>query len=82
MAVLLAFCVLLGLGAFDPAAAGDASFWVVFGGFLVGLAYGLPQSAAELGTLRRGALLRPQPRAYVLAKAAVLIPPLARRGRR
>jgi ABC-type multidrug transport system ATPase subunit len=76
MAVLLAFLVLLGLGAFDPARPG-ASFWAVFGGFFVGLAYGLPQIRPELGTLRAERFCGLSPGAYVLAKAAVLVPPLA-----
>jgi ABC-type multidrug transport system ATPase subunit len=76
IAVLLAFLVLLGLGAFDPARPG-ASFWAVFGGFFVGLAYGLPQIRPELGTLRAERFCGLSPGAYVLAKAAVLIPPLA-----
>ena len=76
VAVLLAFLVLLGLGAFDPARPG-ASFWAVFGGFFVGLAYGLPQIRPELGTLRAERFCGLSPGAYVLAKAAVLVPPLA-----
>jgi len=76
VAVLLAFLVLLGLGAFDPARPG-ASFWAVFGGFFVGLAYGLPQIRPELGTLRAERFWGLSPGAYVLAKAAVLAAPLA-----
>jgi ABC-type multidrug transport system ATPase subunit len=76
VAVLLAFLVLLGLGAFDPARPG-ASFWAVFGGFFVGLAYGLPQIKPELGMLRAERFWGLSPGAYVLAKAAVLVPPLA-----
>ena len=76
VAVLLAFLVLLGLGAFDPARPG-ASFWAVFGGFFVGLAYGLPQIRPELGTLGAERFCGLSPGAYVLAKAAVLVPPLA-----
>ena len=76
VAVLLALLVLLGLGAFDPARPGP-SFWAVFGGFFVGLAYGLPQIRPELGTLRAERFSGLSPGAYVLAKAAVLVPPLA-----
>ena len=76
VAVLLALLVLLGLGAFDPARPGP-SFWMVFGGFFVGLAYGLPQIRPELGTLRAERFSGLSPGAYVLAKAAVLVPPLA-----
>jgi ABC transport system ATP-binding/permease protein len=76
VAVLLAFLVLLGLGAFDPARPG-ASFWAVFGGFFVGLAYGLPQIRPELGTLRAERFCGLSAGAYVLAKSAVLVPLLA-----
>jgi hypothetical protein len=76
VAVLLAFAVLFGLGAFDPARPGPA-FWMVFGGLLVGLAYGLPQVHHERGTLRAERFLGLSSAAYVLAKAAVLVPVLA-----
>jgi ABC-type multidrug transport system ATPase subunit len=76
VAVLLAFAVLFGLGAFDPARPGPA-FWVVFGGLLVGLAYGLPQVHHERGTLRAERFSGLRSSAYVLAKVAVLIPVVA-----
>jgi len=76
VAVLLAFVVLLGLGALDPARPGGA-FWAVFGGFFVGLAYGVPQIRPEVGALRAERFSGLSPGAYVLAKAAVLMPPLA-----
>jgi ABC-type multidrug transport system ATPase subunit len=76
VAVLFAFAVLFGLGAFDAARPGSA-FWVVFGGFLVGLAYGLPQVHHELGALRAERFSGLNCAAYVLAKVAVLIPVLA-----
>jgi ABC-type multidrug transport system ATPase subunit len=75
-AVLLAFLVLLGLGALDPARPGGA-FWAVFGGFFVGLAYGVPQIRSEVGALRAERFSGLSASAYVLAKAAVLVPPLA-----
>jgi ABC-type multidrug transport system ATPase subunit len=75
-AVLLAFLVLLGQGALDPARPGGA-FWAVFGGFFVGLAYGVPQIRPEVGALRAERFCGLSPGAYVLAKAAVLVPPLA-----
>jgi ABC-type multidrug transport system ATPase subunit len=75
-AVLLAFLVLLALGALDPARPGGA-FWAVFGGFFVGLAYGVPQIRPEVGALRAERFSGLNPGAYVLAKAAVLVPPLA-----
>jgi ABC-type multidrug transport system ATPase subunit len=76
VAVLLAFLVLLGLGALDPARPGGA-FWAVFGGFFVGLAYGVPQIRPEVGALRAERFSGLSAGAYVLAKAAVLVPPLA-----
>jgi ABC-type multidrug transport system ATPase subunit len=76
LAVLLAFLVLLGLGALDPSRPGGA-FWAVFGGFFVGLAYGVPQIRPEVGALRAERFSGLSPGAYVLAKAVVLIPPLA-----
>jgi ABC-type multidrug transport system ATPase subunit len=76
VAVLLAFLVLFGLGAFDPARPGTA-FWVVFGAFLVGVACGLPQVHHEFGTLRAERFSGLSCAAYVLAKVAVLVPVLA-----
>jgi hypothetical protein len=76
VAVLLAFLALLGLGALDPARPGGA-FWAVFGGFFVGLAYGVPQIRPEVGALRAERFSGLSSGAYVLAKAAVLVPPLA-----
>jgi ABC transport system ATP-binding/permease protein len=76
VAVLLAFGVLLGLGAFDPVRPGGA-FWAVFGGFFVGMAYGVPQIRPEVGALRAERFCGLSSGAYVLAKAVVLVPPLA-----
>jgi hypothetical protein len=76
VAVLLAFLVLFGLGALDPARPGSV-FWAVFGGFFVGLAYGVPQIRPEAGALRAERFWGLSAGAYVLAKAAVLVPPLA-----
>jgi energy-coupling factor transporter ATP-binding protein EcfA2 len=76
VAAAFAFLVLLGLGALDPARPGGA-FWAVFGGFFVGLAYGVPQIRPEVGALRAERFSGLSSSAYVLAKAAVLIPPLA-----
>ncbi len=75
-AVAVAFAVLLGLGALDPARPGGA-FWAVFGGFFIGLAYGAPQIRPEVGALRAERFCGLSSGAYVLAKAAVLIPLLA-----
>jgi energy-coupling factor transporter ATP-binding protein EcfA2 len=76
VAVLLAFAVLFGLGAFDSARPGPA-FWAASGGFLAGLAYGLPQVHPEIGVLRAERFSGLSSAAYVLAKTAVLIPLLA-----
>jgi ABC-type multidrug transport system ATPase subunit len=76
VAVLLAFATLFGLGAFDAARPGPA-FWVVFGAFLIGLACGLPQVQDELGALAAERFSGLSCAAYVLAKAAVLVPVLA-----
>jgi hypothetical protein len=67
--VLLTFCV-------ASVAAGTAAvpFWAAFGGFFVGLAYGLPQVRAEIGVLRRERFAGLSAGAYVLAKATVLLP--------
>ncbi|HMD94097.1 MAG TPA: ABC transporter permease, partial [Trebonia sp.] len=69
VAVLLTFCV-------ASLAAGTAAvpFWAAFGGFFVGLAYGLPQVHAEVGVLRRERFAGLSAGAYVLAKATVLLP--------
>ncbi len=81
-AVLLVFLVLFRPGAFDaahpsPEASVLIVFWVAFGAFFTGLAYGLPQICAELGVLRRERFAGLGAGAYVLAKAAVLVPLLA-----
>ena len=72
VAVLLTFAVLS-----LPGGAGPASFWAAAGGFFVGLAYGLPQVRPEIGVLRRERFGGLSAGAYVLAKAAVLLPLLA-----
>ena len=82
VAVLLAFLLLFPPGAFDPGhpspvAAVMILFWAVFGGFFIGLSYGLPQICTESGVLRRERFARLGAGTYVLAKAAVLLPSLA-----
>jgi ABC-type multidrug transport system ATPase subunit len=82
VAVLLMFLVLFRPGAFDPAHPNPAAtemilFWVAFGGFFFGLTYGLPQICAEFAVLRRERFAGLSAGAYVLAKAAVLVPVLA-----
>ncbi len=82
VAVLLMFVVLFRPGAFDPAHPNPAAtemilFWVAFGGFFFGLTYGLLQICAEFPVLRRERFSGLNAGAYVLAKAAVLVPVLA-----
>jgi ABC-type transport system involved in multi-copper enzyme maturation permease subunit len=82
VAVLLMFLVLFRPGAFDPAhpdpeATEMILFWVAFGGFFFGLTYGLLQICAEFAVLRRERFAGLGAGAYVLAKAAVLVPVLA-----
>lgn len=82
VAVLLMFLVLFRPGAFDPAHPSPAAtvmilFWVAFGGFFFGLTYGLLQICAEFAVLRRERFAGLGAGAYVLAKAAVLVPVLA-----
>jgi ABC-type multidrug transport system ATPase subunit len=74
-ALLVALAVLIGVGALDGHAA--ASAWLVAGGFGLGLGYGLPQVRDELGVLRAERFAGLNSTAYVLAKAAVVLPVLA-----
>ena len=75
-AVLLAFCVLLGAGALNGPAAVTLA-WAVLGGLVTGLASELPARAAESGVLRRERFAGLSTRAFVAAKAIVLLPVLA-----
>jgi hypothetical protein len=74
-AVLLAFAVLVGAGAFDAAGAGAAL--PVLGGFGIGLAYGLLQARGEPGVLRAERFAGLSAAAYIAARLAVLLPLLA-----
>ena len=77
VAVLLAFCALLGAGALDGPAAVTLA-WAVLGGLAAGLAYELPDSARRGGrAARRDASPACAAAVFVLAKAAVLLPALA-----
>lgn len=80
--VLLMFLVLFRAGAFDPGHPSPEAtvmivFWLAFGGFFFGLTYGLLQICAEFGVLRRERFAGLGAAAYVLSKAAVLLPLLA-----
>jgi ABC transport system ATP-binding/permease protein len=76
VAVLLAFCVLLGAGALDGPAAVTLA-WAVLGGLAAGLAYELPDGGTESGVLRGETFSGLSRAMFVLSKAAVLLPVLA-----
>jgi ABC-type multidrug transport system ATPase subunit len=76
IAVLLAFCVLLGAGALDGAAAVTLA-WAVLGGLVAGLACQLPARAAAAGIQRRERFSGLRTGAFAAAKATVLLPVLA-----
>ncbi|MGH3211208.1 MAG: ATP-binding cassette domain-containing protein [Trebonia sp.] len=76
VAVLLAFCALLGAGALDGPAAVTLA-WAVLGGLAAGLAYQLPARGTESGVLRGEMFPGLSTAAFVLAKAVVLLPVLA-----
>jgi hypothetical protein len=75
-AALLVFCVLLGAGALDGAAAVTLA-WAVLGGLVAGLACQWPARAAEAAILRRERFSGLRTGAFVAAKATVLLPVLA-----
>jgi ABC-type multidrug transport system ATPase subunit len=82
IAVLVTLLLVFPSGAFGPAhpnpdAGAMILFWTVFGGFLIGVGYGLPQICPELGVLRRERFAGLGAGTYVLAKGAVLLPVLA-----
>jgi ABC-type multidrug transport system ATPase subunit len=76
VAILLAFCVLLGCGALDGRGAVTLA-WAVLGGLVAGLAYQLPARAAEAGILRRERFAGLSAGAFILAKVTLLLPLLA-----
>jgi ABC-type multidrug transport system ATPase subunit len=76
VAILLAFCVLLGCGALDGRGAVTLA-WAVLGGLAAGLAYQLPARAAEAGILRRERFAGLSTGAFAAAKVTVLLPLLA-----
>jgi ABC-type multidrug transport system ATPase subunit len=82
LAVLLMFLVLFRPGAFSPAHPSPSAtvmimFWVAFGGFFFGLAYGLLAIRTERSIVRAERFAGLGAGAYVLAKVAVLLPVLA-----
>ena len=76
LAILLVFCVLLGVGALDGPAAVTLA-WAVLGSLVTGLAYGLPKRAPEAGMLRRERFAGVSVPVFLAAKAALLVPALA-----
>ena len=76
LAVLLVFCLLLGVGALDGSAAVTLA-WAILGGLATGAAYELPMRATEAGVLRRERFSGLSTPAFLTAKAIVLLPALA-----
>jgi ABC-type multidrug transport system ATPase subunit len=76
VAVLLAFCVLLGVGALDGPGTVTLA-WVVLGGLVTGLAYQLPARRTESGRLRGEVFSGLSTASFALARATVLLPILA-----
>lgn len=74
--ILLAFCVLLGVGALDGPAVVTLA-WAVLGGLAAGLAYELPARGSDSGALRGEVFSGLSTGAFALAKAVVLLPALA-----
>jgi ABC-type multidrug transport system ATPase subunit len=75
-AILLVFCVLLGVGALDGPAVVTLA-WAVLGGLAVGLAYQLPARGTDSGVLRCEAFSGLSTAAFALAKVTVLLPVIA-----
>jgi ABC-type multidrug transport system ATPase subunit len=82
LVILAMFLMLFRAGAFDfrhpdPATTVMILFWIAFGVFFFGLTYGLLQICSELPILRREVFGGLGPGAYLAAKVALLMPPLA-----
>ncbi len=82
LVIVAMFAVLFRPDAFDPHAPQPGSsamilFWIAFGGFFFGLAYGLLQICAELPVVRRERLTVLRVGPYVLSKLTLLLPVLA-----
>jgi ABC-type multidrug transport system ATPase subunit len=74
--VALVFSLLLAAGALDGPSAVSLA-WAVLGGLAVGLAYGVATGRGDVGVLRCERFAGLHTGAYVLARAAVLVPQLA-----
>ncbi|GLF93344.1 ABC transporter ATP-binding protein [Streptomyces yaizuensis] len=80
--IVAMFALLFRPGAFDPAAPSPSAsamvlFWIAFGAFFFGLAYGLLQICAELGVVRRERLTTLRLGPYLASKVTLLLPVLA-----
>ncbi|MFE7129685.1 ATP-binding cassette domain-containing protein [Streptomyces sp. NPDC057638] len=80
--IVAMFALLFRPGVFDPArpspsAAAMVLFWIGFGAFFFGLAYGLLQICGELAVVRRERLTTLRLGPYVASKITLLLPVLA-----
>ncbi|MER6912580.1 ATP-binding cassette domain-containing protein [Streptomyces sp. NPDC000594] len=80
--IVAMFALLFRPGVFDPAhpspsATAMVLFWIAFGGFFFGLAYGLLQICAELAVVRRERLTVLRLGPYIASKVTLLLPLLA-----
>ncbi|MER5766491.1 ATP-binding cassette domain-containing protein [Streptomyces sp. NPDC001985] len=80
--IVAMFALLFRPGVFDPARPSPSStamvlFWIAFGAFFFGLAYGLLQICAELAVVRRERLTTLRLGPYLAAKVTLLLPVLA-----
>ncbi|MFI1014798.1 ATP-binding cassette domain-containing protein [Streptomyces sp. NPDC020965] len=80
--IVAMFALLFRPGVFDPARPSPSSaamvlFWIAFGAFFFGLAYGLLQICGELAVVRRERLTTLRLGPYLASKVALLLPVLA-----
>ncbi|MCM2389824.1 ATP-binding cassette domain-containing protein [Streptomyces albipurpureus] len=80
--IVAMFALLFRPGVFDPGLPSPSStamvlFWIAFGAFFFGLAYGLLQICGELGVVRRERLTTLRLGPYLASKVTLLLPVLA-----
>ncbi|MFE5855290.1 ATP-binding cassette domain-containing protein [Streptomyces sp. NPDC056500] len=80
--IVAMFALLFRPGVFDPDRPSPSStamvlFWIAFGAFFFGLAYGLLQICGELGVVRRERLTTLRLGPYLASKVTLLLPVLA-----
>ncbi|MGW6460646.1 ABC transporter permease, partial [Streptomyces sp. NPDC055078] len=80
--IVAMFALLFRPGVFDPARPSPSSsamvlFWIAFGAFFFGLAYGLLQICGELAVVRRERLTALRLGPYLASKVTLLLPVLA-----